>query len=143
MLFVFFKLRHTDTILQYPNSLNEYSDTFFGIQIPFVQQSLSVSECSLEHSNWLSGIRVLPPYIRIPSTSAARSFLQRIQMLVKAFEYPFRHPNALVRHSDTPQQNLKIFSSKSKNCLFSIKIVYCLYLLKIMLVYIKINYVLS
>ena len=43
--------RHPDTILQYLDSLNEYSDTLFGIRIPSVQQSL-------QYPNALLSIRI-------------------------------------------------------------------------------------
>ena len=133
-MFAILSCRHPDTIFQYPDSLNAYPNALQSIQILSVQQPLLVSECSLGHSNWLLGIQMLPPCIRIPSASATRSFSSASECLLMAFEYHFKHPNSLVRHPDTLQQNFKINFRKFKNYLFSIKIVYYLSLLKIIVV---------
>ena len=133
-MFAILGCRHPDTIFQYPDSLNAYPNALQSIQIPSVQQSLLVSECSLEHSNWLSGIRMLPPCIRIASASAARFLLQRIRMLVKSIRIPFKASECTSSAFRYPSADFTNFSSKVKNCLFSIKIVYYLSLLKIIIV---------
>ena len=133
-MFAILSCRHPDTIFQYPDSLNAYPNALKSIQIPSVQQSLQypntllsirigvqASECFLHTSGYL------PP-------QQPDSFSSASECLLNAFEYHLRHPNALVRHPDTPQQKFKINSSKFKNSLFLIKIVYYLSLLKIILV---------
>ena len=126
--------RHPDTIFQYPDSFISIWIHALGIRIPSVQQPLSVSECSLEHSNWISDIWMLPSCIRIPSASSARFFFQRIRMPWFAFEYSIQASECLFMHSDTPAQKFKINFQQVKIVLFSIKIVYFCLLLKIILV---------
>jgi len=114
--------------------LKQYSDTLFGIWIPSVHSSFQYLNALL--SIWI-GFQASECFLYVsgyPSPQQPECSSSTSKCLLNAFEYPFKHLNAFVQHLDTPQQNFKINSRKFKNYLFSIKIVYYLSLLKIIVV---------
>ena len=133
--------RHPDTLFQYPDSFKVYPNVLFSIRKPSVSVACSVyPNAPPRHPNIILG------YL-----DTLR--LNRPELVSSVSEYSFWHPNTSLKHLNAffgifgiqiPHSRiLKISPNKFKIILFSIKIYHYVLILKIMIVYIKINYVLA